>query len=247
MENSNVNEKHGISDKLRTGIIIQTVLVAAALVISVLAAFRSHEFRRIIVYAGQAITCLLIIIFGTVKFKDKDRMFLKVILNCYAFLEALRAVLIITTGIAPVVSGITRFLMILLACVCVLLSERLDKKDGERLSIYLAILEVVLYLVFLLGFPGVLYGTINRFIPLSGVLIAGSIALFVKAKNQQLGVAEDASSFPRWVSVVAAVLSAVLIVVALGTAGTKRPADTDSATEQSTEATSEAGAEASDN
>lgn len=223
MDNNTNTEKHGISDKLIYGMIAQIVLVAAALAISVLASVRSHELRRTIVYVGQALTCLLIIIFGVVKFKDRDRTFLRVILNCYAFLEALRAVLIITTGIAPVVAGITRLILILLACTSVLLSERLDKKDSAGLSIYLVVLEVVLYLVFLLGFPGVLYGRINRFIPLSGVLIAGSIALFTIVKNQQLGISEDGSSFPKWVSVIATVLSGILIVVALGSAG-MRPA-----------------------
>ncbi len=223
MDNNTNTEKHGISDKLIYGMIAQIVLVAAALAISVLASVRSHELRRTIVYVGQALTCLLIIIFGVVKFKDRDRTFLRVILNCYAFLEALRAVLIITTGIAPVVAGITRLILILLACTSVLLSERLDKKDSAGLSIYLVVLEVVLYLVFLLGFPGVLYGRINRFIPLSGVLIAGSIALFTIVKNQQLGTSEDGSSFPKWVSVIATVLSGILIVVALGSAG-MRPA-----------------------
>ncbi len=223
MDNNTNTEKHGISDKLIYGMIAQIVLVAAALAISVLASVRSHELRRTIVYVGQALTCLLIIIFGVVKFKDRDRTFLRVILNCYAFLEALRAVLIITTGIAPVVAGITRLILILLACTSVLLSERLDKKDSAGLSIYLVVLEVVLYLVFLLGFPGVLYGRINRFIPLSGVLIAGSIALFTIVKNQQLGTCEDGSSFPKWVSVIATVLSGILIVVALGSAG-MRPA-----------------------
>ncbi len=51
----------------------------------------------------------------------------------------------------------------------------------------MVILEIVLYLVFLVGFPGVMLGHLNRFLPLVGILIAGSIALLQKGKNSQLG------------------------------------------------------------
>ena len=222
MENNAQNEKYGISQKMRWGIIIQTVLVGIALVLTCVACARSHELRRIIIYAGQAITCLLIIGFGLFKFGDRNRKFLVLIINCYALIEILRAVLIITTGITPVIAGITRLILAVIACSCVLLAERIDKKDSELIAVGIVVLEFALYLIFLLGYPGVMYGRINRFIPLAGVFIAGSIALLTRAKNQQLGVESDGErTFPRWVSIVGTALSAVLIVVALGSVGMK--------------------------
>ncbi len=186
---SNVrNEKSGVFEKMKVGMIIQTVLVAAAVILSCYAGYRSHELRRTIIYAGQIVIGILIIIFGTVKFKEENRKFLSVIIYCYALLEVVRAVLIITTGIAPVIAGITRLVLVTIACCSMTLSERLGKKESEIMSISIVILELILYAVFLLGYPGVMYGRINRFIPLTGVLIAGSIALFTKYKNLQLGV-----------------------------------------------------------
>lgn len=222
MDNNTVNGKSGISEKLRWGIIVQTVLVVAALVLSGYACFRSHEIRRIIIYAGQALVCLFIIVFGTLKSKDESRKYLVFIINCYALLEILRAVLIITTGIEPVVSGITRLIMAVIACNCVILADRIDKKDSEIISIGIVALEVILYLVFIFGFPGVMYGRINKFIPLAGVLIAGSIALFTKAKNQQLGVNESSeTAFPKWTQAVGFLLAAILVVVSFGNIGSK--------------------------
>ena len=130
MSENVVTKNDGLSKKMRVAIIVQTVLVAAALILSCFACFRSHEPRRIIIYAGQAVVCLLIVIFGCIKYKDRDRKYLALILNCYAVLEILRAVLIITTGISPVISGITRLILSANACCLILLSERIRKKDS---------------------------------------------------------------------------------------------------------------------
>lgn len=46
-------------------------------------------------------------------------------------------------------------------------------------------LEIVLYLVFLFGFPGIMLGLLNRFLPLAGVLIAGSIFILIKTDNDE--------------------------------------------------------------
>ncbi len=63
----------------------------------------------------------------------------------------------------------------------------MEKGSSEKISLGMVILEIVLYIVFLVGFPGVMLGHLNRFLPLVGVLIAGSIALLQKGKNSQLG------------------------------------------------------------
>ncbi len=75
------------------------------------------------------------------------------------------------------------------ACILiiVLVAERMEKGSSEKISLGMVILEIVLYIVFQVGFPGVMLGHLNRFLPLVGVLIAGSIAILQKGKNSQLG------------------------------------------------------------
>ena len=116
---------------------------------------------------------------------------LKIVIIAYALLEALRAALLNTNGIDPLISYIYRFLLAVLACNCVLVAERLDKRSGEKIAVGMVVLELALYIVFLIGFPGVTYGRLNRILPFVGILIAGSIALLQKAKNMQLGISKE--------------------------------------------------------
>ena len=89
--------------------------------------------------------------------------------------------------ISKKISALAKFILAVLACNCVLVAERMEKGSSEKISLGMVILEIVLYIVFLVGFPGVMLGHLNRFLPLVGVLIAGSIALLQKGKNSQLG------------------------------------------------------------
>ena len=187
MNNEEVVEKYGVTKNFGIGIFLQMLLMAAALVLTLVGLFTSRDLNRTIIYVGQTASCVLIIVFGIFRFKDRDRKFLRVVLNSYALLEALRAALLSTDGIDFWVGALAKFILAVLACNCVLVAERMDQASSVKISVGMVILEAVLYVVFLLGFPGVLYGHLNRFLPLVGVLIAGSIALLQKGKNMQLG------------------------------------------------------------
>lgn len=192
MKEEQIREKYGIGKKLGIALNVHLVLMVAAFAITVIGILRNTNLQRTIIYGGQAIACLLIVFFGVLRFADRDRKNLKIVLNAYALLEAFRAALLNTTGIHPAVAVISRFILAILACTCILVAERMDKRSGERVAILMVLLEFVLYLIFLLGFPGVLLGRMNRFLPLVGVFIAGSIALLQKSKNVQLGIGEEA-------------------------------------------------------
>ena len=187
MNNAEVMEKYGISKKLGIGLMLQMLLMIAALILTIVGIINNTNLHRAIIYIGQAVACILIIVFGVFRFKERDRKFLRIVLNSYALLEALRAALLNTDGVNPWVGALAKFLLAVLACNCVLVAERMDKGSSEKISLGMVILEIVLYIVFLVGFPGVMLGHLNRFLPLVGVLIAGSIALLQKGKNSQLG------------------------------------------------------------
>lgn len=113
-------------------------------------------------------------------------------INCYALFEALRAALLNTEGLAFLPAFLARFILAALACCCVLFAERIERKDGLKFGWALLAMESLLYLVFLFGFPGMMYGHIKRFMPLAGELIAGSIALLRAAEEAEPRGAEDA-------------------------------------------------------
>ena len=73
----------------------------------------------------------------------------------------------------------------LLACDSFLLSERVEKKEGYYLSLSMILLEVILYLVFLLGFPSVKTRILYIALPFVGILIASTICLFVRGRLEQ--------------------------------------------------------------
>lgn len=186
MEEKEIREKYGISKKMGIAIFCQMLLVVAALVISIIGIVRIPNPSRLIVYVCQAVVCVLILLFGFIHFKDRDRRYLKFILYAYAALEALRVALIVTIGVSQIYGAIAKFLLVATACVSVLVAERMDTRNVDKFAVAMLILEIALYLVFIIGFPGVMLGTINRFLPLVGVFIAGSVVLFIQAKNQQL-------------------------------------------------------------
>ncbi len=191
MNEEKVMEKNGIGKGLGLAIKVQMVLMGAAFALTVYGIVRINDLQRTFVYGAQAILCLLIFFYGVFRFGERDRKLLRIVLNAYAVLEALRAALLNTTGIHSSVAVISRFLLALMACCCVLVAERMDQRSGERVAIALVALEFLVYVVFLVAFPGVLLGRMNRFLPLVGVFIAGSIALLQRGKNKQLGLAEE--------------------------------------------------------
>ena len=216
MNDQEVMEKYGISKKTMAGLVAQTVLLVIAFGISVVGIIRNISMYREMIFFGQAAICAALIYFCIFKFKDRDRDYLKVILMAYALLEAIRAALLNTNGINPAIAGLARFVLVVLAICYVLIAERIDKKDSERIALAMVVLEVALYLIFIFGFPGMMYGRLNRIYPIVGVLISGSIAIFLKAKFEQLGAEEDEiSPAQRWRSIIVIVLSLVIVISSL--------------------------------
>lgn len=192
MTNEEVKEKYGITKSFGLLIMLFMLSIGGAFVVTMIGLFRIGDMTRVIIYIGQAICCLLIFDFGAFRFKNRDRKNLRIVLYAYAFLEALRCSLLVIVGVKTWAGIGARFILVLLACCCVLEAERMDKKEAEWIAIALIVLEIALYIVFLLGFPGILKGHLNRFMPIVGVLIACSIFLLQKGKNMQLGVRGDA-------------------------------------------------------
>jgi presenilin-like A22 family membrane protease len=128
----------------------------------------------------------MFIIYILIHFRKRTSVHFKWIVYSYALLEALRAALLHTENVGEISGYIARFVLVILACNCVLVAERCDNPKSLKNTYCIAVLEVVVYVVFLIGFPGVLYGTYNKFLPFVGVLIAGSLSLFQTARVQQM-------------------------------------------------------------
>ena len=177
------NEEKSTTNRPGTLAVIQIVMLICAFVIGVLGIIRITDMLRITIYACQCLTCIFILLFGVFKFKDPEGKLLKTVFLAYALLEGLRAALLNVTGVSFAVGVAARFILVLLACSCVLLSERACKETGKKTATEILVLEIILYVVFLAGFKGVMLGRINRFLPLVGVLIAGAIVLQYMGKE----------------------------------------------------------------
>ena len=163
--------------------IVSMIILVVAFAISVFGLIRNTDIYRGIIYFGQCLACVLIFAFGIMKFKDAESKIFKIVLISYALLEALRASLLNITGVHFIFGAIARFVLVCLACTCVLVADRMGNKPSKKMAIGMTILEIILYFVFLVGFPGVMLGRMNRFLPLAGVLIAASIALLQKSES----------------------------------------------------------------
>lgn len=180
-----------MTEKNNTGMIkknriidfLPITLSAAALVVSAVGLFRVANISRQIIYAGQVVIGLILLIQGVFHLKDGGLKYLKTVLYACAFLEALRATILITIGVNTVVGYVARFILIMLACSCVSTAERMGRKGVEIAAASIIALEILLYLVFLFGFPGIMLGLLNRFLPLAGVLIAGSIFFLIRTDS----------------------------------------------------------------
>lgn len=218
MDNKEMLEKYGISKKTGIGVILQTILICIAMAITVVGIVAKHEsVQRFIVYSGQAVICFGFVMLGFLRFQKRDRDLLRGLLYLYAFLEIFRAAFLNTSGIGMLVSGISRLILAAIGVGCILIAERADKKESRIIALCILILEVVLYLVFVFGYPGMMYGRLNRFLPLVSIFITGSINLFLQAKFEQLGAVEDkpeSKTFQR-AAFVSVLLSLVIAVTSL--------------------------------
>ena len=173
--------------KLNALVIMQVLLVLIAAVISVVGIIRAMpDYYRVVVYACQAVVCVFIAVFGIRRIKDDDFSRFRIIINAYAFFEAIRAAILNTNGVPFWAAFTARFLLAILACNCVLFAERLsDSKESMRIGYGLIVLEILLYIVFAAGFAGLRYSRVAMIMPLVGVLIAGSMVLFRKVNESR--------------------------------------------------------------
>ena len=195
MNNKEMIEKYNITKKTGYSILLQIILMTGALIISLFGVFTSldlvNDLNRLVVYGGQAAVCLATIVFGIYYFNKRDTKYFKSLVIAYALLEAIRVSLLQTGGIAGIYSFLAKFILVLLALDAALLSERIEKKEGLRLALTMLGLEILLYIIFIVGFPAVRTRLLYMIVPLVGILMAGSMCVFVIGRLEQLTYGEN--------------------------------------------------------
>ena len=190
MSNKENAKNYTISKKTRISILFQLILMAVALIISMFGIFKSldlvNDLNRLVVYGGQAAICLATIVFGVCYFGKKNTKYFRSLVIAYALLEAIRVSLLQTGGIRGIYSYTAKFVLVLLVLSAGFLSDRLEKKEGLKLSFIMVGLEILLYIIFIVGFPAVRTSLLYMIVPLVGVLMAGSMCLFVTGRLEQL-------------------------------------------------------------
>ena len=164
MNNKEMIDKYGITKKTGILILLQMMIMMGALVIS---------------------------LFGIYYFNKKDSKYFKSLVISYALLEAIRVSLLQTGGIAEIYSFLAKFILVLLALDAALLSERLEKKEGLYLALTMVGLEILLYVIFIIGFPSVRTRLLYMIVPVVGILMAGSMCIFVTGRLEQILYSEN--------------------------------------------------------
>lgn len=197
MNQQEMIDKYSITKKTGITILLQMILMTIALIISLFGIFKSldlvNNLNRLIVYGGQAAICLATIAFGIYYFNKKDKKYFRSLVIGYALLEAIRVSLLQTGGISGIYSASAKFILVLLALDAALLSERLEKKEGLYLALTMVGLEILLYVIFLVGFPAVRTRLLYMIVPLVGILMAGSMCIFVTGRLEQIFYSENKS------------------------------------------------------
>ena len=195
MNNKEIIEKYSITKKTGVLILLQIILMAGALIISLFGVFTSldliNDLNRLVVYGGQAAICMATIVFGVYYFNKKDTKYFKSLVIGYALLEGIRVSLLQTGGISGIYSFLAKFILVLLALSAAFLSDRLEKKDGLYLSVIMVGLEILLYVIFIIGFPAVRTKLLYMIVPLVGILMAGSMCIFVTGRLEQILYSEN--------------------------------------------------------
>ena len=198
MNNKEMIDKFNITKKTGIMIMLHMILIAGALMISLVGIFKSldlvNNINRLIVYGGQAAICLATIVFGVYQFHKKDTKYFKNLIIGYALLEAIRVSLLQTNGIAEIYSFLAKFILVLLALDAALLSERIEKKEGLYLAITMVGLEILLYFIFFIGFPSVRTRLLYMIVPLVGILMASSMCIFITGRLEQILYSENESA-----------------------------------------------------
>ena len=189
MKNIEVIEKYSITKKTGILIMIQMVLILGSFALSLIGVFKSlnlvNNINRIIIYGAQALICLATLIFGLYYFNKKNTKYFRSIIIAYALLEALRVSLLQTGGINEIYSFLSKFILVLLAIDAAILSNKTEKKDGLYLSLIMVGLEILLYIIFLIGFPAVRTRMLYLAVQWVGILMSGSMCIFITGRLEQ--------------------------------------------------------------
>ena len=198
MNNKEMIDKYSIPQKTGAMMLLQVLLMIGALIISLFGVFTSldlvNSLNRLIVYGGQAAICVATVVFGVYYFHKKDVKYFRSLVIGYALLEAIRVSLLRTDGIAEIYGFLAKFVLVLLALDAALLSERLEKKEGLRLALTMVGLEILLYVIFIIGFPAVRTRLLYMIVPLVGILMAGSMCIFVTGRLEQIRFGNEKSA-----------------------------------------------------
>lgn len=194
MNNKTIIDKYNITSKTGIWIFLQLIVMTGALIISLFGVFTSldlvNSLHRLIVYGGQAAVCLATIIFGVYYFGKRNTKYFKSLVIGYALLEAIRVSLLQTDGIAGIYDFLAKFILALLVLDAALLSERIETKKGLYLALTMVGLEILLYIIFLIGFPAVRTRLLYLIVPLVGILMAGSMCIFITGRLEQIHYSE---------------------------------------------------------
>lgn len=195
MNNKTIIDKYKITSKTGIWILLQLIVMTGALIISLFGVFTSldlvNSLHRLIVYGGQAAVCLATIIFGVYYFGKRNTKYFKSLVIGYALLEAIRVSLLQTDGIAGIYDFLAKFILALLVLDAALLSERIETKKGLYLALTMVGLEILLYIIFLIGFPAVRTRLLYLIVPLVGILMAGSMCIFITGRLEQIHYGES--------------------------------------------------------
>ena len=198
MNNKEMIDKYSITKKTGAMMLLQVLLMIGALIISLFGVFTSldlvNSLNRLIVYGGQAAICVATVVFGVYYFHKKDVKYFRSLVIGYALLEAIRVSLLRTDGIAEIYGFLAKFVLVLLALDAALLSERLEKKEGLRLALTMVGLEILLYGIFIIGFPAVRTRLLYMIVPLVGILMAGSMCIFITGRLEQIRFGNEKSA-----------------------------------------------------
>lgn len=195
MENKEIIKKYSITKKTAILIMAQMILMIGALGLSLIGVFKNlhlvNSTNRIIIYGAQALLCLATLVFGIYHFNKQNTKYFRGIIIAYALLEGIRVALLQTNGIDEIYSFLAKFVLVLLALDAALLSDRTDKKDGLYLALTMVGLEILLYIIFLIGFPAVRTRILYMAVPWVGILMSGSFCIFITGRLEQKKYSKD--------------------------------------------------------
>ena len=188
-------ENSTVTKQTERYILVQLVLMTVALMISLAGVFTAldiaDDWNRLAVYGGQAAICLATIVFGISCFHKKDTKHFKHLVLAYALVEAIRVSLLQTGNIPGMYSYSAKFVLALVVLSAALLSEKFEKKEGFCLSLAMVCLELLLFVIFIIGFPAVRTQLLYMVLPLAGIFMTGAMCVFVRGRSKEISAIEN--------------------------------------------------------